>query len=70
MKKRKLSDREIEQQLEYLAALPDDQIDTSDIPELTDEQLAEMKPRMLPRGYLYHLSQKRTSTAPKRKRSR
>ena len=30
--------------LDALAALPDDQIDFSDIPELTDAQLAEMKP--------------------------
>lgn len=29
--------------LERLAAMPDDEIDTSDIPELTDEQLAEMR---------------------------
>lgn len=29
--------------LERLAALPDTEIDTSDIPELTDAQLAEMK---------------------------
>lgn len=30
--------------LEGLATKRDDQIDVSDIPELTDEQLAEMKP--------------------------
>ena len=30
--------------LDELAAMPDDQIDTSDISELTNEQLAEMKP--------------------------
>ncbi len=29
--------------LERLAAMPDAEIDTSDIPELTDAQLAEMK---------------------------
>ncbi len=29
--------------LEDLAALPDDKIDVSDMPELTDAQLAEMK---------------------------
>lgn len=29
--------------LERLAAMPDDEIDTSDMPELTDAQLAEMK---------------------------
>ena len=29
--------------LKQLAAMPDDQIDASDIPELTDAQLAEMK---------------------------
>lgn len=32
------------QHLAALAAQPDDQIDLSDIPELTDAQLAEMKP--------------------------
>jgi uncharacterized protein (DUF4415 family) len=31
-------------QLEALAAMPDELIDTSDIPELTDEQLAQMRP--------------------------
>ena len=31
------------QQLEALAALPDDKIDVSDIPEMTDAQLAELK---------------------------
>jgi uncharacterized protein (DUF4415 family) len=36
---KKLSDRERQNQLDALAALPDDQVDTSDIPELTDEQL-------------------------------
>ena len=30
--------------LKRLAALPDEQIDFSDIPELTDEQLANMRP--------------------------
>lgn len=29
--------------LERLAAMPDDEMDTSDMPELTDAQLAEMK---------------------------
>lgn len=29
--------------LERLASMPDDQIDTNDIPELTDVQLAEMQ---------------------------
>ena len=29
--------------LERLAAMPDDEIDTSDMPELTDAQLAEME---------------------------
>jgi uncharacterized protein (DUF4415 family) len=33
--------------LEELASLPDGQIDFSDIPELTDAQLAEMKPTAL-----------------------
>ena len=32
--------------LEMLATLPDDSIDFSDIPELTDGQLAEMKPAL------------------------
>lgn len=32
------------QHLDALAFRPDDQIDLSDIPELTDAQLAEMKP--------------------------
>jgi len=31
-------------QLRALAARPDSEIDTSDIPELTDEQLARMRP--------------------------
>lgn len=30
--------------LKSLASLPDDQIDLADSPELTDAQLAEMKP--------------------------
>jgi uncharacterized protein (DUF4415 family) len=34
--------------LERLNALPDDQIDTSDIPEMTDEQWSRAK-----RGYFY-----------------
>ena len=29
--------------LKRLAAMPDDEVDTSDMPELTDAQLAEMK---------------------------
>ena len=32
-----------ENNLKRLAAMPDDQIDTSDIPELTETQLADMK---------------------------
>lgn len=32
-------------ELERLEALPDEQIDTSDIPELTEAQLAEMRRR-------------------------
>ena len=34
-------------QLEELAAMPDELIDFSDIPELTDEQLAQMRPASL-----------------------
>jgi len=36
---KKLTNRERQKQMAYLVALPDDQIDTSDIPELTVEQL-------------------------------
>jgi len=36
---RKLTSRQRAKELLALAAIPDDQIDTSDIPELTDEQL-------------------------------
>ena len=32
-------------ELRALALRPDSEIDTSDIPELTDEQLARMRPR-------------------------
>lgn len=39
---KKLSLNERRKELEALAVLPDDQIDTSDIPELTEEQLGEM----------------------------
>ena len=35
------------QHLETLSTLPDDQVDLTDMPELTDEQLAEMKPAAL-----------------------
>lgn len=38
IKKETSSEREA--QMRYLAELPDDQIDTSDIPEITDEQWA------------------------------
>lgn len=38
---KKLTTKERQRQLDYLAALPDDQIDTSDTPELTAEQLRE-----------------------------
>ena len=34
-------------ELERLDAMPDEQIDTSDIPELTEAQLAEMRRRKL-----------------------
>lgn len=34
-------------ELERLAAMPDEQIDTSDIPELTEAQLAEMQRKEL-----------------------
>jgi uncharacterized protein (DUF4415 family) len=42
MSKKTLSFEQIER-LEKLAAMPDDEIDTSDIPEITDEQWAEAK---------------------------
>ena len=45
---KKMTSRERQRQLAYLAALPDDQIDTSDIPELTAEQL-----RKAVRGLMY-----------------
>lgn len=45
---KKLTSRERQKQLAYLAALPDDEIDTSDIPELTVEQLKKAV-----RGKLY-----------------
>jgi uncharacterized protein (DUF4415 family) len=45
---KKLTTKERQKQLAYLAALPDDQIDTSDIPELTIEQL-----RKAVRGLMY-----------------
>lgn len=35
------------QHLETLSTLPDDKIDLTDMPELTDAQLAEMKPAAL-----------------------
>lgn len=37
---RKLTNRQREKELKAVAAIPDDQIDLSDIPELTSEQLA------------------------------
>ena len=45
---KKLTTKERQKQLAYLAALPDDQIDTSDIPELTIAQL-----RNAVRGLMY-----------------
>jgi len=45
---KKLTSKERQKQLAYLAALPDDEIDTSDIPELTIEQL-----RKAVRGLMY-----------------
>lgn len=42
MSRRPFSPDEIDQ-LEKLAALPDDQIDTSDIPEITEEQWANAR---------------------------
>ncbi len=36
---RKLSKRQIQRELDAVAAIPDDQIDLSDIPELTPEQM-------------------------------
>jgi uncharacterized protein (DUF4415 family) len=35
---RNLNAKEIKRQLDYLRSLPDDRIDTSDIPEVTEEQ--------------------------------
>ena len=37
---KKLTDRQRRKELAAIAAIPDEQIDTSDIPELTDEQLS------------------------------
>ena len=37
---KKLTDRQRRRELAAIAAIPDEQIDTSDIPELTDEQLS------------------------------
>jgi uncharacterized protein (DUF4415 family) len=37
---KKLTDRQRRKALAAIAAIPDEQIDTSDIPELTDEQLS------------------------------
>lgn len=48
MSRKTLSAAARREQLERLAALPDDQIDTSDIPEITDEQWATAR-----RGHLY-----------------
>ncbi len=45
---KKLSSSERRKELQALAALPDIEIDTSDIPELTDQELKEMV-----RGGLY-----------------
>ena len=45
---KKLTTKERQRQLAYLAALSDDQIDTSDIPELTVEQM-----RKAVRGLMY-----------------
>jgi uncharacterized protein (DUF4415 family) len=45
---RKLTAKQGQSELEALAAMPDDQIDTSDIPELTEEQL-----RRAVRGQMY-----------------
>jgi uncharacterized protein (DUF4415 family) len=42
MSRRRLSQEELDQ-LARLQALPDDQIDTSDIPEITEEQWARAK---------------------------
>jgi len=39
---KKLTDRQRRKALAAIAAIPDEQIDTSDIPELTDEQLADL----------------------------
>jgi uncharacterized protein (DUF4415 family) len=45
---KKLTNKQQQKQLETIAAISDDQIDTSDIPELTDEQL-----RQAVRGQFY-----------------
>jgi uncharacterized protein (DUF4415 family) len=37
---KKLKDKQRRKELAAIAAIPDEQIDTSDIPELTDEQLS------------------------------
>jgi uncharacterized protein (DUF4415 family) len=45
---KKVTRKQRRQELQALAALPDDQIDTSDIPEMTEEQL-----RRAVRGLMY-----------------
>ena len=44
------------EELARLAALPDDQLDLGDIPELTDEQLAEMRPAALYRPIKHQIT--------------
>jgi len=44
---KKLSKKEREKSLPRLLAMPDDQIDTSDIPELTREQFKQMIPSQM-----------------------
>jgi hypothetical protein len=51
---RKLTASQRNKQLKAIAALRDDQIDTSDIPELTDEHLQRAA-----RGQMYRPSKKR-----------
>lgn len=43
MSRKTLSAAARQEEIERLAALPDDQIDTSDIPEITDEQWASAR---------------------------
>ena len=45
---RKLTRKQMQKELEAIAAIPDERIDTSDIPELTEEQL-----RHALRGWMY-----------------